>query len=127
MSGDTKVLISPEIFSRLISYAASPESGGQKLRRIAVTGILFFPSDDKHTRMQTTGFDAMLRKLARKRAAKRDWVLFRQTHRLRLVNVMPSAASHGTGQARAPPDTDKVRQPDELEVSRSFLHLFKQM
>lgn len=100
-------------------------SVGQELRLIAVSDILFFQSDDKYTRVQTSRFEALIRKPVRELAAELDPALFWQIHRSTLVNVhaIDSVARDLRGRHLV-----LIKgQPDKLEVSRSFIHLFKQM
>lgn len=98
---------------------------GQELRLIAVADILFFQSDDKYTRVQTSRFEALIRKPVRELAAELDPTLFWQIHRSTLVNV--HAIDGVTRDLRGRHLVLIKGQPDKLEVSRSFIHLFRQM
>jgi DNA-binding LytR/AlgR family response regulator len=98
---------------------------GQELRLIAVADILFFQSDDKYTRVQTARFEALIRKPVRDLAEELDPTLFWQVHRSTLVNVN---AIDGVARDMRGRHLVLIKgQPDKLEVSRSFIHLFKQM
>jgi DNA-binding LytR/AlgR family response regulator len=98
---------------------------GQELRLIAVEEILFFQSDEKYTRVQTVRFEALIRKPVRDLAEELDPELFWQIHRSTLVNVN---AIEGVARDLRGRHLVLIKgQPDKLEVSRSFVHLFKQM
>jgi DNA-binding LytR/AlgR family response regulator len=100
-------------------------SVGQDLRMIPVEDILFFRSDDKYTCVQTDKFEALIRKPVRDLADELDPSLFWQIHRATLVNV--NAIEGVTRDIRGRHLVMIKGRPDKLEVSRSFLHLFKQM
>ena len=98
---------------------------GQELRLIAVADILFFQSDEKYTRVQTARVEALIRKPVRDLAEELDPKLFWQIHRSTLVNVN---AIEGVARDLRGRHLVLIKgQPDRLEVSRSFVHLFKQM
>ncbi|UGQ47710.1 LytR/AlgR family response regulator transcription factor [Massilia endophytica] len=98
---------------------------GQDLRMIPVEEILFFRSDEKYTCVQTDKFEALIRKPVRDLAEELDPSLFWQIHRATLVNV--NAIEGVTRDIRGRHLVMIKGRPDKLEVSRSFLHLFKQM
>ncbi|MGB9991215.1 LytR/AlgR family response regulator transcription factor [Massilia sp. SM-13] len=98
---------------------------GQDLRMIPVEEILFFRSDEKYTCVQTDKFEALIRKPVRDLAEELDPALFWQIHRATLVNV--NAIEGVTRDIRGRHLVMIKGRPDKLEVSRSFLHLFKQM
>jgi len=98
---------------------------GQDLRMIPVEDILFFRSDEKYTSVQTAGFEALIRKPVRDLAEELDPSLFWQIHRATLVNV--NAIEGVTRDIRGRHLVMVKGRPEKLEVSRSFLHLFKQM
>ena len=98
---------------------------GQDLRMIPVEDILFFRSDEKYTCVQTEKFEALIRKPVRDLADELDPSLFWQIHRATLVNV--NAIEGVTRDIRGRHLVLVKGRPDKLEVSRSFLHLFKQM
>src|SRR6185437_13311387 len=98
---------------------------GQELRLIPVEEILFFQSDEKYTRVQTARFEALIRKPVRDLAEELNPELFWQIHRSTLVNV--NAIEGVTRDMRGRHLVLIKGQPDKLEVSRSFVHLFKQM
>jgi DNA-binding LytR/AlgR family response regulator len=98
---------------------------GQDLRMIPVEEILFFRSDEKYTCVQTERYEALIRKPVRDLAEELDPSLFWQIHRATLVNV--NAIEGVTRDIRGRHLVMIKGKPDKLEVSRSFLHLFKQM
>ena len=98
---------------------------GQDLRMIPVEEILFFRSDEKYTCVQTAKYEALIRKPVRDLAEELDPSLFWQIHRATLVNV--NAIEGVTRDIRGRHLVLIKGKTDKLEVSRSFLHLFKQM
>jgi DNA-binding LytR/AlgR family response regulator len=98
---------------------------GQDLRMIPVEEILFFRSDEKYTCVQTEKFEALIRKPVRDLADELDPSLFWQIHRATLVNV--NAIEGVTRDIRGRHLVLVKGRSEKLEVSRSFLHLFKQM
>ena len=98
---------------------------GQDLRMIPVEDILFFRSDEKYTCVQTATFEALIRKPVRDLAEELDPALFWQIHRATLVNV--NAIEGVTRDIRGRHLVLVKGRSEKLEVSRSFLHLFKQM
>ncbi|WP_198119731.1 LytR/AlgR family response regulator transcription factor [Massilia rhizosphaerae] len=98
---------------------------GQDLRMIPVEEILFFRSDEKYTCVQTEKFEALIRKPVRDLAEELDPSLFWQIHRATLVNV--NAIEGVTRDIRGRHLVLIKGRTEKLEVSRSFLHLFKQM
>ena len=123
-----------EMLSQLAQKIATPKptylqwiqaSIGSDLRMIPVEDILFFRSDEKYTCVQTERFEALIRKPVRDLAEELDPALFWQIHRATLVNV--NAIEGVTRDLRGRHLVLIKGKPDKLEVSRSFLHLFKQM
>ncbi|MDB5917353.1 MAG: DNA-binding response regulator [Massilia sp.] len=123
-----------QMLSELAQKMAAPKpaylqwiqaSIGQDLRMIPVEDILFFRSDEKYTCVQTERFEALIRKPVRDLAEELDPSLFWQIHRATLVNV--NAIEGVTRDIRGRHLVLIKGKPDKLEVSRSFLHLFKQM
>ena len=123
-----------QMLSQLAEKMAAPKpaylqwiqaSIGQDLRMIPVEDILFFRSDEKYTCVQTDKFEALIRKPVRDLAEELDPALFWQIHRATLVNV--NAIEGVTRDIRGRHLVLIKGKPDKLEVSRSFLHLFKQM
>ncbi|MFZ4527338.1 MAG: LytR/AlgR family response regulator transcription factor [Undibacterium curvum] len=98
---------------------------GQELRLIPVEEILFFQSDEKYTRVQTSNYEALIRKPVRDLAEELDPALFWQIHRSTLVNA--KAISGVVRDLRGRHLVQIKGSTEKLEVSRSFVHLFKQM
>ncbi|MFJ2987466.1 LytR/AlgR family response regulator transcription factor [Collimonas sp. NPDC087041] len=98
---------------------------GQQLRLIPVQEILFFRSDEKYTSVQTATYEALIRKPVRDLAEELDPDLFWQIHRATLVNV--NAIDGITRDMRGRHQVLVKGHSEKLEVSRSFIHLFKQM
>lgn len=132
-AGDVNASVTA-MLSQLAEKIATPKpkhlqwiqaSIGQDLRMIPVEEILFFRSDEKYTCVQTEKFEALIRKPVRDLAEELDPALFWQIHRATLVNV--NAIEGVTRDIRGRHLVMIKGRPDKLEVSRSFLHLFKQM
>ena len=98
---------------------------GQELRLIPVEEILFFQSDEKYTRVQTATYEALIRKPVRDLIEELDPSLFWQIHRSTLVNA--KAISGVVRDMRGRHLVQIKGSTEKLEVSRSFVHLFKQM
>jgi DNA-binding LytR/AlgR family response regulator len=98
---------------------------GQDLRMIPVQEILFFQSDEKYTRVQTARYEALIRKPVRDLSDELDPTLFWQIHRATLVNV--NAIDGVTRDIRGRHLVMIKGLTEKLEVSRSYVHLFKQM
>jgi DNA-binding LytR/AlgR family response regulator len=98
---------------------------GQDLRMIPVEEVLFFTSDEKYTRVQTARIEALIRKPVRELHEELDPSLFWQIHRATLVNV--NAIDGVTRDLRGRHLVMIKGMSEKLEVSRSFVHLFKQM
>ncbi|TWI65073.1 LytTR family two component transcriptional regulator [Pseudoduganella lurida] len=132
-AGDVNASVTA-MLSQLAEKIAAPKpkflqwiqaSIGQDLRMIPVEEILFFRSDEKYTCVQTDKFEALIRKPVRDLAEELDPALFWQIHRATLVNV--TAIEGVTRDIRGRHLVMVKGRPEKLEVSRSFLHLFKQM
>lgn len=98
---------------------------GANLRLIPVDEVLFFQSDEKYTLVATKEVDALIRTPIKELASGLDPDRFWQIHRSVIVNVkaIDSVSRDVHGQA-----TVKVSgRKENLGVSRSFSHLFKQM
>ncbi|RZI62223.1 MAG: response regulator transcription factor [Rubrivivax sp.] len=100
-------------------------SVGQTIQMIPVEDVLFFISDEKYTRVQTTTVEALIRKPIKELVDELDPKLFWQIHRSTLVNVK---AINGISRDFRGRQLVGVRGLEEkLEVSRSYTHLFKGM
>ena len=100
-------------------------SVGQKIVLIAARDVLFFVSDERYTRVRTRDAEALIRKPIRELVEGLDPKLFWQIHRSTLVNVNAIA---GVSRDETGRKFVLIRErPEKLEVSRAYLHLFKQM
>jgi DNA-binding LytR/AlgR family response regulator len=100
-------------------------SVGANIRMIPTADILFFRAADKYTRVQTPGFEALIRKPIKELIEELDPSEFWQIHRATVVRVdaieqvSRSFSGHQIVQVKG--------SAEKLEVSRSFNHLFRQM
>ena len=100
-------------------------SMGQQIRMIPVADVLFFTSDEKYTRVQVEGYEALIRKPIKELVDELDPEQFWQIHRATIVNV--KAISGVTRDFRGRQLVQLKSHPEKLEVSRNYTHLFKQM
>jgi DNA-binding LytR/AlgR family response regulator len=100
-------------------------SVGTGLRMIPTSDILFFRAEDKYTRVQTPGFEALIRKPIKELLDELDPAEFWQIHRAVLVRV--DAVQQVSRDFRGRQVVQVKGTGEKLEVSRSFSHLFRQM
>ena len=100
-------------------------SVGTNLRMIPTRDILFFRAEDKYTRVQTEGFEALIRKPIKELLDELDPDEFWQIHRATVVRV--DAIEQVSRNFRGHQIVHVKGRDEKLEVSRSFNHLFKQM
>ena len=103
---------------------------GQAVRLIAVEDVDYLRSDTKHTLIawrDDTGQprEALVRLGLRKLVARLDSAQFAQVHRSVVVNLR--AISHVTRGDNETADIHLKGRKEVLPVSRSYLHLFRQM
>jgi DNA-binding LytR/AlgR family response regulator len=103
---------------------------GQSLRLIAVDDIDFLRSDEKYTLIAWRGDggkagEALIRTPLKELLTQLDPDHFVQVHRAVVVNLR--AVSHVTRNENETADIHLKGRSDVLPVSRSYLHLFKQM
>jgi DNA-binding LytR/AlgR family response regulator len=98
---------------------------GANIRMIPTSDILFFQAEDKYTRVQTSGFEALIRKPIKELIDELDPDEFWQIHRATLVRV--DAVEQVSRNFRGKQIVHVKGSEEKLEVSRSFSHLFKQM
>ena len=98
-------------------------SVGTTTKLVSVSDVLFFRSDEKYTRVQMVGQEALIRTPIRELTAQLDEQQFWQIHRSTIVNLSAIATIQRdeTGRQRV----TLKQHPEVLEVSRSFAHLFK--
>ncbi|BBB59793.1 DNA-binding response regulator [Undibacterium sp. KW1] len=98
---------------------------GNSVRLIPVEQIAFLRSDDKYTLVAWDGGDALIRKSIRELSDELDPDCFAQTHRSVIVNLhYVSEVTRGMNETA---ELHIRGRPDVLPVSRSYLHLFRQM
>ena len=100
-------------------------SVGQAIQMIPVEDVLFFISDEKYTRVQTATVEALIRKPIKELVDELDPQRFWQIHRSTLVNA--NAIAGVTRDFRGRQVVAVKGHPQKLEVSRSYLGLFKGM
>jgi len=100
-------------------------SVGTNLRMIPTGDILFFRAEDKYTRVQTQGFEALIRKPIKELIDELDPEEFWQIHRSTVVRV--DAIEQVSRNFRGHQVVHVKGSEEKLEVSRTFNHLFKQM
>jgi DNA-binding LytR/AlgR family response regulator len=100
-------------------------SVGATIRMIPTSDILFFRAEDKYTRVQTEGFEALIRKPIKELLEELDPDEFWQIHRAIVVRV--DAVEQVSRDVRGHQVVQVKGRGEKLEVSRSFSHLFRQM
>lgn len=100
-------------------------SVGASVRLIPVDQIAFFKSDEKYTLVAWDGGEALIRKTIRELADELDAERFVQVHRSVIVNLhRVSQVTRGLNETA---ELHLTGRSEVLPVSRSFLHLFRQM
>jgi len=98
---------------------------GNVVRMIRIEQVLYLRSDAKYTVVAWEGGEALIRTPLRELGDALDPQSFVQVHRSTIVNLMHvDRFSHGPG------DSGKVHlkgRDERLAVSRSYVHLFRQM
>jgi DNA-binding LytR/AlgR family response regulator len=112
------------------SGAAAPlkwirASVGQTLRLIPVEEIAYLKSDEKYTLVAWTEGEALIRTPLKELISQLDAEQFAQVHRSVVVNLR--AISHVTRGLNETADVHLKGRDEVLPVSRSYLHLFRQM
>jgi DNA-binding LytR/AlgR family response regulator len=133
--GDSEALLE-QLAARLRKDAAPARlrwlrvSVGQSLRLIAVDEIDFLRSDEKYTLVAWRGeggraSEGLIRTPLKELVAQLDPAHFAQVHRSVVVNLR--AISHVTRGDNDTADIHLRGRTEVLPVSRSYLHLFRQM
>lgn len=100
-------------------------SVGASVRLIPVDQIAFFKSDEKYTLVAWDGGEALIRKTIRELADELDAERFVQVHRSVIVNLhRVSQVTRGLNETA---ELHLTGRAEVLPVSRSFVHLFRQM
>ena len=98
---------------------------GNSVRLIPVEQVHYLRSDEKYTLVVWEGGEALIRRSIRELADELDPARFAQIHRSTIVNL------HQVAQViRGANETAELQlkgRPELLAVSRSFVHLFRQM
>jgi DNA-binding LytR/AlgR family response regulator len=100
-------------------------SVGQSVRLIPVDQVIYLKADEKYTLVVWEAGEALIRKTIRELADELDPSRFVQTHRSVIVNL-----HHVVQVTRGANETAEVHlkgRHELLPVSRSYLHLFRQM
>jgi DNA-binding LytR/AlgR family response regulator len=100
-------------------------SVGSTVRLIPVDQVIYLRSDEKYTLVVWDGGEALIRKTIRELADELDPDVFVQVHRSVIVNLRQVQQV-----TRGPNETAEVQikgRPELLPVSRSYLHVFRQM
>lgn len=100
-------------------------SVGSSVRLIPVEQVAYLRADEKYTLVVWEGGEALIRKSIRELADELDPDRFAQIHRSVIVNLHQVAQVH-----RGLNETAEVElkgRKDRLPVSRSFVHVFRQM
>ncbi len=100
-------------------------SVGNTIRMIPTSDVLYFRAEDKYTRVQTEGFEALIRKPIKDLIDELDPREFWQIHRSTVVRV--DAVAQVSRNMHGKQIVQVKGRDDKLEVSRTFSHLFKQM
>ena len=100
-------------------------SVGPSIQMIPVDEVLFFISDEKYTRVQTASVEALIRKPIKELVDELDPQRFWQIHRSTLINA--NAIASVTRDFRGRQIVAVKGHNQKLEVSRSYLGLFKGM
>ena len=100
-------------------------SVGTSVRLIPVEQVAFLRSDEKYTLVVWDGGEALIRKTIRELADELDPQRFAQVHRSVIVNL--HRVSQVTRNLNETAEVHLVGRGEVLPVSRSFLHLFRQM
>jgi DNA-binding LytR/AlgR family response regulator len=100
-------------------------SVGTSVRLIPVEQVVYMRADEKYTLVVWESGEALIRKTIRELADELDPQHFAQVHRSVIVNL------HQVGQVvRGPNETASVQlknRSEQLPVSRSYVHVFRQM
>ena len=100
-------------------------SVGASVRLIPVEQVAYLRADEKYTLVVWEGGEALIRKTIRELADELDPERFAQVHRSVIVNL------HQVEQvSRGPNETAEIQlkgRQELLPVSRSFIHVFRQM
>jgi DNA-binding LytR/AlgR family response regulator len=98
---------------------------GQSVRMVAVEEVCYFQSADKYTTVLTRDAELLLRTPLKDLIAQLDPEHFWQVHRGTIVNAKQIVSAHHDLLGKV---TLSLRdRPEKVMVSRSYVHLFRQM
>jgi DNA-binding LytR/AlgR family response regulator len=100
-------------------------STGNTVKLIPVDEVVFLRSDEKYTLVVWAGGEAVIRKTLRELGDELDPSRFVQIHRSAIVNL--HHVSHVVRGANETADVHLRGRSEVLPVSRSYLHVFRQM
>lgn len=100
-------------------------SVGQSIRLIPVEQVHYLRADEKYTLVVWDGGEALIRKSIRELADELDPERFAQIHRSTIVNLR--CVSQVTRGANETAEVHLNGRTEVLAVSRSYVHLFRQM
>ena len=110
----------------LLTLALALLAGGAQAVPLSdLLGGQTIQAGDKYTRVVTRTSEAWIRTTIKELAATLDPARFWQVHRSTLVNVREIASMERTNR-----DAGELRikdHPERIDVSRGYLHLFRQM
>jgi DNA-binding LytR/AlgR family response regulator len=100
-------------------------SVGNSVRLIPVGQVVYLRSDEKYTLVAWEGGEALIRKTIRELADELDPEAFVQVHRSVIVNL--NHVAHVVRGSNETADVHLKGRSEVMPVSRSYLHLFRQM
>lgn len=98
---------------------------GQAVHMVAVEEICYFQSDDKYTTVLTRDKEYLLRTPLKELLEQLDPAEFWQVHRGTVVNVRQIASAQHNENGKV--QLNLRDRKEQLSVSRSYAHLFRQM
>jgi len=120
LSGELRQRSGPRQFLQWIKASV-----GSSVKLIPVEQVVYLRADEKYTLVVWEGGEALIRKTIRELADELDPERFAQVHRSVIVNL------HEVSQVnRGPNETAEIQlkgRREMLPVSRSFVHVFRQM
>lgn len=120
LSGELRQRSAPRQFLQWIKASV-----GSSVKLIPVDQVAYLRADEKYTLVVWEGGEALIRKTIRELADELDPERFAQVHRSVIVNLHEVAQVN-----RGPNETAEIQlkgRTDMLPVSRSFVHVFRQM
>lgn len=98
---------------------------GQEVHLVGISEVVFFKADEKYTRVQTPQIEYLIRTPLKDLLPQLDPNMFWQIHRNTIVNV--TAIARATKDWAGRISLSLKARPEQLQVSRAFTHLFRQM